>query len=173
MTIPFVTSNAMGFALADVFTPPSAGDYNYGASPAAALGTIVLASDGSQWVYVLFGSGGVTGLGYVVVVDEAFGAVMMSNSVGGLGDPIAVAPAAASSGDYGWVQRFGTCDDIRVTASCNPNVALASTTTAGQIDDSVANPTKNLTGIILTTVRGGTDGNAPGYLNWPVVGTTN
>ncbi len=173
MTIPYSTSNAAGFAFNQTFTPPAAGSYNTGQLNPVPVGTIALGRDGSQWVYVLFGSGGVTGLGYVVVVDEDFLAVMMSNSVGGLGDKIAVAPVAAAAGDYGWVQVYGTCDDIQVAASCAANVVLASTTTAGQIDDSVTTPTKNITGIILTTARGGSAGTAPGYLNFPVVGTTN
>lgn len=173
MTIPYSTSNAAGFAFDQVFTPPAAGSYNTGALPPLALGTVADGTDGSKWVYVLFGVGGVTGLGYVVTIDEDFLAVMMSNSVGGLGDPVAVAPAVAAAGDYGWVQRYGTCDAIQVSASCAANVPLASTSTAGQIDDAVANPTKNLTGIILTTARAASAGSAPGYLNWPVIGTTN
>jgi len=173
MTIPFNTSNRAGVNYTQVFTPPTASDRNFGAKPAFALGQLSEGSDGSEWVYVLFGVGGVTALGYVVVIDEDFGAVMMSNSVGGLGDKIAVAPAAASAGDYGWVQVYGTCDAIQVSASAAANVPLASTVTAGQLDDAVATPTKNITGLVLTTARGGTAGTAPGTLNYPVVGTTN
>ncbi len=173
MVVPYSTSNTAGINFTQTFTPPAAGSYNTGQLAPLALGQIVEGTDGSKWVYCLAGSGGVTGLGYVVVMDEAFGAVMMSNSVGGLGDKIGVSPVAASAGDYFWVQVYGTCDDIRVAASCAANVVLASTTTAGEIDDAVATPTKNITGIILTTARGGTAGNAPGMLNFPVVGTTN
>lgn len=173
MAIPYSTSNAAGFAFNQTFTPPTAGSYNTGQLAPLALGTLADGTDGSKWVYVLFGVGGVTGLGYSVVVDEDFLAVMMSNSVGALGDKIAVAPVAAAAGDYGWVQMYGTCDAIQVSASCAPNVPLASTVTAGQLDDAVANPTKNITGMWLTTARGGTAGTAPGYLNWPTVGTTN
>lgn len=173
MTIPYSTSNAAGFAFEQTFTPPAAGSYNTGQLAPVALGTVADGTDGSKWVYVLFGVGGVTALGYVVVVDEDFLAVMMSNTVGALGDKIAVAPAVAAAGDYGWVQMYGTCDDIQVSASAAANVPLASTVTAGQLDDAVAAPTKNITGMWLTTARGGTAGTAPGYLNWPTVGTTN
>jgi len=173
MAIPFNTSNMSGVNYNSVFTPPAAGSYNFGALPDVALGQISEGADGSVWVYVKFGTGGVTGTGYVVVVDEDYLAVMMSNSVGGLGDAIAVAPAVASLGDYGWVQRFGTCDAIRVAAATNPNVLLASTVTAGQLDDATTTGTKTLNGIVLTTVSGGAAGNAPGYLNWPTVGITN
>lgn len=173
MVVPYSTSNAAGINFKETFTPPAAGSYNTGQLAPLALGQIAEGTDGSKWVYCLAGSGGVTGLGYVVVMDEAFGAVMMSNSAGGLGDKIGVSPVAAAAGDYFWVQVYGTCDDIRVAASCAANVVLASTTTAGEIDDAVATPTKNLTGIILTTARAASAGNAPGMLNFPVVGTTN
>lgn len=173
MVVPYSTSNTAGINFTQTFTPPAAGSYNTGQLAPLALGQIAEGTDGSTWVYVKAGTGGVTGLGYVVVIDEDFTALMMSNSVGGLGDKIGVAPVAASLGDYFWAQVYGTCDDIRVSASCAANVVLASTTTAGEIDDSVTTPTKNITGIILTTARGGTAGNAPGMLNFPVVGTTN
>lgn len=173
MVVPYSTSNTAGINFTQTFTPPAAGSYNTGQLAPLALGQIAEGTDGSTWVYVKAGTGGVTGLGYVVVIDEDFTALMMSNSVGGLGDKIGVAPVAASLGDYFWAQVYGTCDDIRVSASCAANVVLASTTTAGEIDDSVTTPTKNITGITLTTARGGTAGNAPGMLNFPVVGTTN
>ncbi len=173
MTIPYSTSNAAGFAFNQTFTPPAAGSYNTGQLNPVPVGTIALGRDGSVWLYVLFGVGGVTGLGYSVVIDEDFGAVMMSNSVGGLGDKIGVAPVAASAGDYGWVQVYGTCDDIQVSASCAANVALASTSTAGQLDDATGTGTKNISGIILTTARTSSAGTAPGTLNYPVIGSTN
>lgn len=176
MVVPYSVTNAAGFAFNQAFTPQSSG---YGeavtglTTPTIPVGTPADGTDGSKWVFVLVGVGGVTGLGYVVTVDEDFLAVMMSNSVGALGDAIAVAPVAAAAGDYIWVQRYGTCDDIRVSASDAANAVQASTVTAGQIDDAVATPTKNLTGIILTTARAASAGNAPGFLNWPVIGTTN
>lgn len=172
MVVPYSTSNAAGINFEEVFTPPAAGSYNTGQLAPVELGYTADGTDGSKWVYCLAG-GAITGLGYVCVMDENFGVVMMSNSVGGLGDKVGVAPAAAASGDYVWIQVYGTCDDIRVSASCAANVVLASTVTAGEIDDAVATPTKNLTGIILTTARAASAGNAPGMLNYPVVGTTN
>src|SRR6185436_9100595 len=142
--------------------------------PQFTLGQQVTASDNSVWVRIKLGTGGVTGAGYVIVFDEAFLGVMMSNSVGGLGDKIGVwAAGAAVIGDYGWVQVYGECDAIQVLASAAANVALASTTTAGALDDSVSTPTINVTGIQLTTARAASQGNAPGVLNWPVVGSTN
>lgn len=173
MVVPYSTSNTAGINFTEVFTPPTAGSYNTGQLAPLALGQIAQGTDGSEWVYCLAGVGGVTGLGYAVVIDEAFGAVMMSNSVGALGDKIGIAPVAALAGDYFWAQVYGTCDDIRVAASAAANVPLASTANAGELDDATGVGTKNITGIVLTTARGGSAGNAPGTLNYPTVGTTN
>lgn len=173
MVVPYSTSNAAGINFSEVFTPPAAGSYNTGQVAPLALGYTADGTDGSKWVYCLAGVGGVTGLGYAVVMDEAFGAVMMSNSVGAIGDKVGISAVVAAAGDYFWAQVYGTCDDIQVSASAAANVQLASTVTAGQLDDAVGTGTKNINGIVLTTARGGTAGTAPGTLNWPVVGSTN
>jgi len=173
MTIPYVTSGQLGVNLSAVYTP-STDLYPYSTNNQQfTLGQQITAADNSVWVYVLYGTGGSTGLGYVVTFDEDFLAVMMSNSVGALGDKVGVAPAAALAGDYGWVQVYGTVDAIQVLASCAANVALASTTTDGALDDATGSNTKNISGIILTTARAASQGNAPGVLNYPVIGTTN
>ncbi len=175
MTIPYVTSGQLGVSLDAVYAA-STSLYPYVTdNQQFTLGQQVTASDNSVWVYVKFGTGGVTGLGYVVTFDEDFLAVMMSNDTGALGDKIGVAPAASLVNNYGWVQVYGTVDAIQVAASCAPNVALASTSasTPGVIDDAVGSPTKNLSGIILTTARAASQGNAPGVLNYPVIGSTN
>jgi hypothetical protein len=173
MTIPYATSGQLGVDLS-AFFHPSTTNYPYPGQVQYTLGQQITAADNSVWTYVKLGTGGSTGAGFLMTFDEDYLAVMMSNSVGGLGDKIGVwAAAAAVAGDYGWVQVYGTCDAMQVLASCAANVALASTTTDGALDDAVANPTKNITGIILTTARAASQGNAPGTLNYPVIGTTN
>ncbi|MGM4987417.1 hypothetical protein [Tardiphaga sp. 841_E9_N1_2] len=172
MTIPYANGGGLGANYAQVYSTSSS-LYPYVGDIPFQVGQLSEGTDGSKWIFVKFGTGGVTGLGYVCTYDEDFLAVMMSNSVGGLGDKLGVAPAAALINQYGWLQVYGTCDDIRVSASCAANVVLASTVTAGEIDDAVATPTKNITGIVLTTARAASAGNAPGELNWPVIGTTN
>lgn len=175
MAIPYSVSNAAGISLATAVTPQTTGygEAVSGLAPIMPLGTPADGTDGSKWVQCVVGAGGITGLGYVVVVDEDFTAVMMSNSVGALGDAIGIAVTVAAVGDYIWVQRFGTADAVQVAASTGANVPLASTVTAGQLSAVVTTPTKNISGMWLTTARGGTAGTAPGYLNWPTVGTTN
>lgn len=175
MTTPYVNDGTLGVNLSSVFTPSSTNyPYTGGTLPNFPVGQLVKALNGSVWIRVLVGTGGVTGAGYVCTYNSAFTAVMMSNSVGAYNDKIGVPVAAASAGDYIWLQVYGTCDAIRVAASCVANVPLASTTSAtpGVLDDAVANPTKNLPGIVITTTVVGA-GATPGELNYPYVGTTN
>ncbi len=165
MTIPYGNSGVLGVNFAQVYSV-STTLYPYTADIPFNLGQISTATDGSQWIFVRYGTGGATGLGYVCVYDEDFLAVMASSSVGGIGDKVGVAPAAATIGQYGWLQVYGTCDDIRVFTSCAANTVLGTTANAGEIDDTVA--THNISGIVLTTARGASPGNAPGVLNFPV-----
>ena len=168
MTIPYGNNGALGVNYAQVYST-STTLYPYTADIPFQLGQISQGTDGSQWIFVKYGTGGSTGLGYVCVYDEDFLAIMQSTSTGGIGDKIGVSPAAATIGQYGWLQVYGTCDDIRVFTSCNPNVALGSTANAGEIDDTVT--THAIAGIWLTTARGASQGNAPGVLNFPYIST--
>lgn len=176
MTVPFATSGQLGVNLTDIYVP-STSLYPYpSVNSLYALGQQITASDNSVWVYVLLGTGGVTGAGFVMQFDEDFLAVMVTNTTGAsaIGDKIGVwAGAAAAAGSYGWVQVYGTCDAMQVLASCGANVALATTVTAGALDDTVTNPTINVTGVQLTTARAASQGNAPAILNYPVIGTAN
>ena len=170
MTIPYATSGQLGVNLATIYPAQSTDLYPYTQTVPFQLGQQVTATDNSVWTFVQFGSGGVTGLGYVVTFDEAFAAVMLSTSNDVLGEKVGVAPAAASATDYGWVQVYGTCDDIRVEQDALANALLGPTADAGQLDDAAATGLY-VQGLILTTARGGTDGNAPGVLNYPIVNT--
>jgi hypothetical protein len=173
MTIPYCTNNTLGVDFSRVDVVASTTFPGYIDTPPFAVGTKMTGTDGSVWIYVKFATGGVTGLGYVVHIDEDWLATMLANAVGATGDRVGVAPAAALVNNYGWVQVYGTCDAIQVLASAAANVALATTTTAGAIDDAVANPTQNISGMWLTTARAASQGNAPGELNWPTIGSTN
>jgi len=175
MSTPYVNDGTLGVNLSSVFTP-STSNYPYtgGTLPNFPVGQLVKALNGSVWIRVLVGTGGVTGAGYVCTYNSAFTAVMMSNSVGALGDKVGVPVAAASVGDYIWLQVYGTCDAIRVATLCAANAVLASTSSAGALDDATGTGTKNISGIVITTTNaGGTTINEPGELNYPVIGTTN
>ena len=137
------------------------------------LGTVSGGNDGSEWVYVQADAGGVTGAGYVVLIDEDYAADMIdtTNTASAFGQMVGVASAAATASYYGWVQRKGTAS-IRVAASCAANTAINSTGTAGQLDDDATTGAEVVNGIVLTTANGGAAGTAEGVLDYPSVGAT-
>ena len=137
------------------------------------LGTTSMGDEDSCWVYVQADAGGITGEGYVVLIDEAFSADMLdtTNSASGFGQRCGVAKAAFTASYYGWVQVRGVAN-IRVAASAAANAALNSTATAGQIDDDGTTGAETIDGIVLTTANGGSAGTAEGVLDDPRVGAT-
>lgn len=128
----------------------------------------------SKYVYVRADAGGITGAGYVVLINESFTADMidLTNSATAFGDRVGVARVAFAANEYGWVQVKGIAD-IRVAASAAANAQLNTTSTAGQLDDDATAGSEDVTGLVLTTANGGSAGTAPGRLNWPDVGATN
>lgn len=177
------TSNTAGIDLFDVWsaTANAAGSLgeNVAPYPPFNAGTTVIGLNGAKYVYVKLGTGGCTGQGYLLVapLNAYDAAVMMSNSVGNFGDPVGVpvSTTAGLIGDYLWMQTSGLCSTgVRVAALAVKNVPLASTTSAtpGVVDDAVANPTKNIPGMVITTTVVGA-GLSPAELNNPTVGTTN
>lgn len=131
------------------------------------------ATTGKEYLYVQADSGAVTGAGYVVLVDESYSADMIdtTNSASGFGQFVGVGVSAIPANQYGWVQVGGVAD-VRVAASAAANVALNTTSTAGQIDDNAASGAEVVDGIVLTTANGGSAGVASGVLSNPTVGET-
>lgn len=169
MTIPFSTSNLAGVDFDEIYVAPAVGAYNYGTSnPAFEVGTLADGADGSKWVYVKYGVGGATGLGFVMAYNEAFLAIMLNTTSDLIGQHVGVAPAAALVDNYGWLQIYGTCDNMQVLASCAANVNLGTTATSGALDDG-ATGGLTVSGVVLTTARAASQGNAPAILNYPVV----
>lgn len=127
-----------------------------------------------EWVYVQADAGGVTGAGYVVLIDEAYEADMIdtTNSASGFGQLVAVAPIAVTAEYYFWAQIGGVAS-VRVAASCAANVAINTTATAGQLDDDATAGAEVVDNIVLTTANGGAAGTAAGIvINNPRVGAT-
>lgn len=133
------------------------------------LGDTYVDNAGKAWVFCIAG-GAITGAGYVVVIDEAYSALQLSTSNDARGDLVGVAAVAVTSGDYFWAQRNGVCDNIQVLASCAANARLNTTATAGALDDDGTSTTFQIDGMVLTTARAASQGNAPGMLNWPIIG---
>lgn len=173
------TANTIGVDLTAIWSSASqTGTFNQNVQPYPpfAAGTKLAMLNGGMATYIKLSTGGATGLGYVLVapLGDLTAAVMMSNSVGNLGDPVGVwlGNGAAISGDYGWMQTSGLCAAMQVAASCVRNVALASTTTAGVLDDAVGSLTKNISNV-WATVTVTTAAATPADLNNGTVGSTN
>lgn len=127
------------------------------------VGSRYVAPDGKEYVFVLAGSGGITGAGYVVTIDEDYGALMVSTSNDAHGDRIGVALGAVAASSYCWVQTRGVAT-IQVATSCAANARLNTTGTAGQLDDDGTTGAMQVFGVYLTTARGGSAGTAAGVL---------
>lgn len=152
----------------DILNPVTAAELTQGKG--FGLGDRHVDQSGNEYLYVQAGSGGITA-NFVATIDEAYGAVMVSNSNSARGDLLGVAPATIAANSFGWVQVKGVCN-IQVAASCAANARLNVTTTAGQIDDDGTAGRQICEGVVLTTARGAGAGTAPGVLNYAILGAT-
>jgi hypothetical protein len=151
-----ITQNAVGASSARTTTWAEFG-----------LGTVMW-MDGKAFVYVQ-AAGAITGDGYVVTLDEAFQAALLTSSNDALGDKVGVADAAFADNEYGWVQVYGPCG-IRTEQDALANSRLAATADGGQVDDASTVGTLYIEGMVLGTATGGADAvNTTGSLNWPAI----
>jgi hypothetical protein len=160
------TSNMLGADVNTSWTPGAAGGYSSGQAAPFELGQVVESTDGGYWVYCLAGVGGFTGTGYAVIINpDTWVATMVSTANDVVGLPIGVpASGAVAAGDYVWVQRAGSAQ-IFVVAATAAATPLTTTATGGVLDDSGG---QGITNAFLTTTRGGTNGLAPAFLNFPM-----
>ena len=160
-------------AFSKIYAPLGADPRRPTDTPDQVLGACAYGDDGSEFIYVQADGSGITDEGRVVLVDEAYNAVMIdtTNSASGFGQRVGVAAAAFTANQYGWVQVKGTCN-IQVAANCAANTALNTTGTAGQTDDNAAVGAEVVERAVLTTARGAGAGLAEGVLTYPTVGAT-
>lgn len=135
-----------------------------------ALGDIYEAVGAKRFVFVQYGTGGATA-NYAVSITHAGAAVMTTNALSLRGERVGVAMATAVANEYGWAQIYGAVNvqtDLAVA-----NAAMATTVTAGQIDDASGVGTKQILGLVLTTAKAGSAGLAPCFMSWATIGITN
>ena len=158
---------SVGLELARWYTATEIAQSGRGATK---LGTLVDGPDGKVYMLVDLGSGGVTGAGYVVTIDETFEAVMLTTALSAVGDQIGVALGAGDAGEIGYVQVYGPAS-VRSEQDALANALLAGTSDAGQVDDAPATGLF-IEGLVFRTATGGADGlNTTGFLNWPRIQT--
>lgn len=138
------------------------------------LGDRFIDSVGREFVFVQFGTGGAS-VQFLVSINMAdYTAVMTSNSASLRGQLVGVyvGDTAALIGEFGWVQIYGPAS-IQVSASCAANALITTTVTAGELDDAAGVGTKTIAGVVLTTARAASSGQAPAMLIYPNVTITN
>lgn len=134
-------------------------------------------SDGSKgYIYVQDSGSGITGDGYVALVDGSdFTAVMATVTTSapgtGAGKMAGVARAAIAASGFGWLQIFGV-GKVQVSASCAAYTLINTTATPGQLDDDATASSEVVDGIVLDVANGVSAGAVAGFLNWPKVGRT-
>lgn len=171
----FVTTPSLGFNFNLTYTAydqtavSSATNSPDNPGPPVAVGTVANGTGDTTFVFVKASAAIAAGdVCQITTATQFATGVTTTNAL--LGNQIGVAQVAIASGSYGWLQRNGACSNISVAAVV-ANVQLATTATAGQLDDVVTTGFKNINGIVITTSGG--PGVLAGTLNYPVVGTTN
>jgi hypothetical protein len=130
-----------------------------------ALGERVKATDGQEYVYVQ-ADGAITRYNYVCI-DENFQAVKGTKALVDVGHQIGFAQIAFADNAYGWVAVKGSNLNALLAASCLPDVALYTTSTAGVLDDASTSQTK-IDGIVAITTAGACSTNTVEVLaTWP------
>lgn len=147
--------------------------------PEFALGTIgfnTTSSGPKGYIYVQDSGSGITGAGYVALVDgSAFTAVMATTTTTapgtGAGMLAGTALAAIAASGYGWLQIYGA-GTAYVNAACAKFTVLNATATAGEIDDDATAGAEVIDGIVLTATAGGSAAATACFHDWPKVGRT-
>ena len=113
--------------------------------------------------------------GNAVLIHEDYGSEQIdttSSAPGtGQGLPAALCVTSVASGGAGWVQVYGVGDvELNVATSAAAHTVLASTGTAGRLDDATTAGTEIIAGMTLSAAE--SSNSAACILHWPYVSTT-
>ncbi|MCI0557644.1 MAG: hypothetical protein MN733_04055 [Nitrososphaera sp.] len=114
------------------------------------LGTCVMGTDNTEWVYVE-ASGTIT-VYDVVAIDEDYQAAACSSALAGAGHTPGFAQQAFTDGQFGWVALKGSNIKVRAASSCAADALLYVGTTGlsnGVVDDASASGRVTLQGVVL------------------------
>lgn len=168
-----MTSTVIGIDPTKVRTSAEGGEFKVGT-----LGyTEGLDGVGSKvYIYVRADASGITGDGYVALVDgSTFVATMATTTSSapgtGAGKLAGCARAAIAASGYGWLQVFGA-GTVRTLASAAAYTILNTTATAGALDDDATAGSEVIDGMVLDVATGGAAASTAGFLNYPKVGRT-
>lgn len=139
--------------------------------PLIAVGTRVVGTDGAVWVRVI--AGGTVARGDVVLVttNASWTVQAMTSALakGKLGQMAGVAGAAATVGQFFWMQIAGYSASVNATTGQAAFTVLSSTATAGRIGVAVGGASAKVTGLVLLATAA--SNTAPAILTNPAIGT--
>lgn len=144
--------------------------------PGFRVGTLGADYQGNIYRFVQADANGVTGAGYVVVIEASNIVDMIDTGVtapgAGQGFPVGVAMAAIAANGWGWVGVYGVIP-TRVSTLCVLGTQLNSRATVGELDDDATAGSEVVNGIAaITTNSGGASANVNAFLSFPSVGRT-
>jgi hypothetical protein len=177
-TYQFNTANTEGVNFSQTYTAyaqtsvSSATNSPDNPGPPFQVGQTVKGTGDSDFVFV--SASAAIAAGDACLISSTFTAAGITTATATYGSLVGVAVVAIASGAYGWLQRAGrvTPTGINVLDAAAPNVALATTTTAGLLDD-ITTTGKTITGAKITaTNNAGSNATIAAMLNYPVVGAT-
>lgn len=133
-----VTSTKLGV---DFYTPTTTRDHK--------LGSVVLGTNGSRWVYVQ--ASGAIAQYSAVAVDESGQAAALTKALADAGHSVGFAQAAFADDEYGWVCISATGGiSVLVKASCAADGPLYTSASAGVLDDTSTSQTL-IQSVVITT----------------------
>ena len=134
------------------------------------LGTRVLGTDNTEWVYVV-SSGAITQY-QCVGINEDHDAFAMTTALSVQSDRVGFAQNAFAAGEYGWVAIKGSNIKVRTKASAAADAQLWTTASAGVLDDATAASALKIDGVVLVAAAGTAANGAAGIevkAAWPAI----
>jgi len=139
-----------------------------------AVGTRVKGQLGTEFVYVK-ADGAITADHVCIIKDDYEASHITTALAAAYGRLVGVACGAIADNDFGWLQVKGI-QNIRVLASAAAETQLATSGTAGALDDATTSTLVKIDGVVLIDVAGGSNDSGYSYitqkamLNHPSIG---
>lgn len=166
-----MAGTTIGIDPTKVRTSTEGGEFRLGT-----VGVVETSAGTKEYIYVQADASGVTGDGFVCLVDgSSFVATMATVTASapgtGAGKLAGCARAAIAANGFGWLQVYGP-GTVRTLASAVAYTILNTTATAGALDDDATASSEVVDGIVLDVATGGAPASTAGFLNYPRVGRT-
>lgn len=117
-----------------------------------ALGTTVLGTQDTLWVYVECNSVMVTGDVCAITTGGTANRVTTTGGQSAEKQVLCFPQTSATSGQFAWAAQKGAPIYVQVSATCNPSAALYVATTTGKLSTTSASST--IAGVVLLALSG-------------------